>query len=275
MTVEQNQNSLGAYLRNRRAKVQGLGIEESVSRRRTPGLRREEVAQRADVSATWYTWLEQGRGGAPSAEVLDRLSKALELNDIEREHLYYLAQSRPPESHGISIRSITPQLQRTLDAMVFSPAYIKNHAWDVIAWNSAMSSVLFDYGTLPLEKRNILRQIFLYPKIRDMNTQWEKVASAAVAVFRGDMLKAGANAYASDLYEELSLSSPDFRRMWADQNVLANGDGVKHFDHPELGLISLEYSSFAIDSHPHLTLVISNPISDIDREKVRSLVERL
>jgi hypothetical protein len=158
--------------------------------------------------------------------------------------------------------------------MEFSPAYIKNHAWDVIAWNAAMEAVLFDYGSLPENERNILRQLFVQPKIRTMNPAWEKVASSAVAVFRKDMLKAGADAYTSALFEELIRTSSDFKTMWDDQNVLANGDGIKRFDHPEVGLISLEYSSFSIDSHPHLTLVISNPIADADRVKVRGLVER-
>ncbi|RYZ49889.1 MAG: hypothetical protein EOP07_23785 [Proteobacteria bacterium] len=173
----------------------------------------------------------------------------------------------------MNLRSITSQLQRTLDAMEFSPAYIKNHAWDVIAWNAAMEAVLFDYGTLPEDQRNILRQLFVRPQIKDMNPAWEKVASSAVAVFRKDMLKAGADAHTSALYEDPMQTCPDFKRMWDDQNVLANGDGIKRFDHPTCGLISLEYSSFAVDSHPHLTLVISNPMTEVDKEKVRSLIE--
>src|SRR3954452_17503388 len=104
-------NSLGAYLRDRRAKLDPTAFGLPSQRRRTPGLRREEVAQRANVSATWYTWLEQGRGGAPSADVLDRIARALMLTDVEREHLFLLALGRPPEVHHQAAEGVTPRLQ--------------------------------------------------------------------------------------------------------------------------------------------------------------------
>jgi transcriptional regulator with XRE-family HTH domain len=107
-------------------------------RRRTPGLRREEVAQRANVSATWYTWLEQGRGGAPSVDALERIARALTLNDTEREHLFLLAQGRPPEVRDTaSSEIVTPRLQRLLDSLTRSPAFVKNATWDILAWNRA------------------------------------------------------------------------------------------------------------------------------------------
>src|SRR5580692_2044400 len=134
-------NRLGTYLKDRRARLDPAALGFPLARRRTPGLRREEVAQRAHVSATWYTWLEQGRGGAPSADVLDRISRALMLTDAEREHLFVLGLGRPPEIQFHEGDDVSPRLQRVLDAFAFSPALVKNSTWDVLAWNGAAAAV--------------------------------------------------------------------------------------------------------------------------------------
>ncbi|HEY3893400.1 MAG TPA: helix-turn-helix domain-containing protein, partial [Bradyrhizobium sp.] len=125
-----NENLLGTYLKDRRAKLDPTAFGFPQARRRTPGLRREEVAQRAHISPTWYTWLEQGRGGAPSADVLDRIARALMLTDVEREHLFLLGLGRPPEVHYRTDEGVTPRLQRVLDALEPSPALIRSAAWD-------------------------------------------------------------------------------------------------------------------------------------------------
>src|ERR1044071_866092 len=130
---------LGAYLRDRRLKLDPATFGFSAERRRTPGLRREEVAQRASISPTWYTWLEQGRGGAPSADVLDRIARALMLTDVEREHLFLLGLGRPPEVRYKTDEGVTPRLQRVLDALEPTPALIRTAAWDVVAWNRAVA----------------------------------------------------------------------------------------------------------------------------------------
>src|ERR1700734_2426558 len=131
------ENLLGAYLRGRRAKLDPAALGFGSERRRTPGLRREEVAQRANISPTWYTWLEQGRGGAPSADVLDRIARALMLTHVEREHLFLLGLGRPPEVRYRKDEGVTPRLQRVLDALDPSPALIRTAIWDVVAWNRA------------------------------------------------------------------------------------------------------------------------------------------
>src|SRR5580704_9046130 len=132
-----NDTQLGTYLKDRRARLDPASFGFPLKRRRTPGLRREEVAQRAHVSATWYTWLEQGRGGAPSADVLDRIARAMMLTDAEREHLFLLGLGRPPEVRYRKHEGVTPRLQRVLDALQPSPALIRSAIWDVIAWNRA------------------------------------------------------------------------------------------------------------------------------------------
>src|SRR5579862_7463785 len=128
---------LGTYLKDRRTRLDPAAFGLPMSRRRTPGLRREEVAQRANVSATWYTWLEQGRGGAPSAEVLERIARALMLTDAEREHLFLIGLGRPPEVRYHGVEGVTPRLQRVLDSLELSPAVVKTSTWDVVAWNRA------------------------------------------------------------------------------------------------------------------------------------------
>ena len=157
---------LGTYLRDRRAKLDPAAFGLSSQRRRTPGLRREEVAQRANISPTWYTWLEQGRGGAPSADVLERIARALMLTDVEREHLFLLGLGRPPEARYQKNDGVTPRLQRVLDALEPTPALMRTAIWDVVAWNRAATVMLTDYGSLPPKQRNVLRFIFLDPRAR-------------------------------------------------------------------------------------------------------------
>src|ERR1700740_433562 len=159
-----HEKRLGTYLRDRRTKLDAGALGFSSGRRRTPGLRREEVAQRANISATWYTWLEQGRGGAPSADVLDRIARALMLTDVEREHLFLLGLGRPPEVRYRRNEGVTPRLQRLLDALNPIPALIRTAIWDVVAWNRAATAMLSDYGSLPPERRT-LRFIFLDPRV--------------------------------------------------------------------------------------------------------------
>src|SRR5215218_10563327 len=132
-------NQFGSYLKDRRAKLDAAAFGFAGRRRRTPGLRREEVAQRANISPTWYTWLEQGRGGAPSPDVLDRIARALMLTDVEREHLFLIGLGRPPEVRYQANEGVSPRLQRVLDALAFSPALVRTAIWDVVAWNKAAS----------------------------------------------------------------------------------------------------------------------------------------
>src|ERR1700722_6531451 len=134
-----HQNLLGTFLRDRRAKLDPAALGFPPERRRTPGLRREEVAQRANISPTWYTWLEKGRGGAPAADGVDLIARALMLTDVEREHLFLLGLGRPPEVRYRKNDGVTPRLQRVLDALEPSPALIRTATWDVVAWNRGAS----------------------------------------------------------------------------------------------------------------------------------------
>src|ERR1700754_2892294 len=267
-----DENSLGTYLKDRRARLDPATFGFSSARRRTPGLRREEVAQRANVSATWYTWLEQGRGGAPSADVLDRIARAMMLTDVEREHLFLLALGRPPEVRYRKGEGVTPRLQRVLDALDPSPALVRTATWDVVAWNRAATVMLTDYGSLPPEQRNILRFVFLDPRVRAAQYDWESVARFVVGAFRVDAARAGAASEVQPLVDELCRLSPEFKAMWRDNDVRSHGEGVKHIRHPILGPIAFEYSAFAVDGRPDLSMVVYNPATSEDGEKIKSML---
>src|ERR1700730_7301689 len=205
-----NDNLLGTYLKDRRAKLDPTAFGFPLTRRRTPGLRREEEAQRANVSATWYTWLEQGRGGAASADVLDRIARAMMLTEVEREHLFLLGLGRPPEVRYQAAEGVTPRLQRVLDALELSPAYVKTSTWDIVAWNRAAAVVLVDYEKMPAQQRNGLRLVFCNPEVRAAMTNWERDARFVVAAFRAETARAGATKKVEALVEELCRVSPEF-----------------------------------------------------------------
>ena len=265
-------NTLGVYLRARRTKLDPASFGVSGSRRRTLGLRREEVAQRANISATWYTWLEQGRGGNPSADVLNRIARALRLTEVEREHLFLLGLGRLPEVRYRGSDAITPRLQRLLDALAYSPAIVKTATWDVVAWNQAAALVLTDYSSLPPDRRNILRMIFCDPRVRAVQSEWDSVARFVVAAFRIEAARAGAEAEVAPLVNELCRASSEFASMWRENDVQTHGDGIKHLHHPQVGLLALEYSAFAVDGRPDLGLIVYNPVTPADRKLIESLV---
>jgi len=272
--LQATETLLGTYLRDRRTKLDPATFGFPPERRRTPGLRREEVAQRAHISPTWYAWLEQGRGGAPSADVLDRIARALMLTDVEREHLFLLGLGRPPEAHYRKREGVTPRLQRVLDALAPSPALIRTATWDVVAWNRGATAMLLDYGSLPPEQRNMLRFIFLDPRARAAHYDWESVARLVLGAFRLDAARAGASADVEPLVDELSRLSPEFKAMWRDNDLPGvHGEAVKHIRHPTLGPIAFELSTFAVDGRTDLSMLVYIPATPEDAERIASLTE--
>ncbi|QPF83172.1 helix-turn-helix domain-containing protein [Bradyrhizobium genosp. L] len=267
-----HENRLGAYLKDRRSKLDPAVFGFAAERRRTPGLRREEVAQRANISPTWYTWLEQGRGGAPSADVLDRIARALMLTDVEREHLFLLGLGRTPEVRYRRSEGVTPRLQRVLDALEPLPAVVRTATWDVVAWNRAATVMLTDYGSLPPRERNVLRFMFLDPRVRAAQHNWESVARFVVGAFRVDAARAGAAAAVQPFVDELCRLSPEFAALWRDNDVRGHGEGVKQLRHPLLGPIAFEYSAFAVDGRPDLGMVVYNPIEPAVVDRIRELI---
>lgn len=268
-----NDPRLGQYLKDRRARLDPAALGFASARRRTPGLRREEVAQRASISPTWYTWLEQGRGGAPSAEVLERLAQALLLTDVEREHLFLLGLGQRPGPRYPSHEAISPRLQRVLDALAPNPALLKTLTWDVAAWNRPAAVVLTDYGRLPPEQRNILRLMFLDGRVRNAQHDWESVARFVVETFRADITRAGATERAQPLIDELLRGSADFARLWATTDVRQFGAGRKQLHHPEHGPLSLEFSSFVVEGRADLSMLVYMPSTAEDAARIQALLD--
>jgi transcriptional regulator with XRE-family HTH domain len=267
-------DALGAYLKDRRRRLDPAAFGFAPGRRRTPGLRREEVAQRANVSVTWYTWLEQGRGGAPSADVLDRIAGALALSEVEREHLHLLAFGHPPEVRrtGAGAGGVTPQLQRVLDAIAAHPAMIATSTWDIVAWNAAATIVFGNYAAIPADQRNTLRLMFA-PGARERMTDWEHHARAVVASFRGETARIGTTERAAALVDELSRTSPEFAAMWRERDVAALGPGTKRVARGD-GALTFDYASFAVHGHADLHMIVYTPSTPADAARLRELLAR-
>jgi hypothetical protein len=200
--------------------------------------------------------LEQGRGGAPSAEVLDNLAKALLLTNAEREHLFLIGLGRGPETHYKQPDGIEPRLQRVLDKLSPAAAFIKTATWDVVAWNRAATVIWPNMGQNVGHGRNTLRMVFLDPHAQTLYFDWEAVARMAVAGFRADVARAGAMAEVGAMVDELSRSSPAFKKMWQENDVLNSAHAMKDLRHPILGTISFEASTFGVDGRQDLTMMV-------------------
>jgi PAS domain-containing protein len=191
------------------------------------------------------------------------------LTNVEREHLFFIALVHPPEVRYRAEEGISPRIRGVLDALEFSPAFVKTVTWDLVAWNRA-ASALFGYEALASEQRNILRRIFFDPQFRAVQLDWQSVARFAVVAFRADTARAGASANVQELVDELRRLSPESEMMWRENDVRTHGGGTKHLRHPVAGLLALEYSAFSIDGRPDLSLVVYNPATPEDVKDPRS-----
>ncbi|WP_329581168.1 helix-turn-helix transcriptional regulator [Kitasatospora sp. NBC_01250] len=251
------ENTLGEFLRSRRARIQpeDVGLR-SYGHRRVPGLRREEVAQLAGVSVDYYIRLEQGRGQSVSDAVLDSVARVLELDAVEHEHLRVLA--RPPRSgdrRAVPVRGsqqVRPGLLRLLDMMADVPAFVLGRRLDVLAWNPLADAVA---GFSALTRRNMAWQVFLDPSARGCYPQWEAVAAETVSYLRLDAGRHPDDAKLSALVGELSVRSPEFGRLWADHQVKEKTWGTKLVRHPLVGDLELGYETLALPGDPDQTLV--------------------
>jgi transcriptional regulator with XRE-family HTH domain len=262
------------FLKRRRARLLPLdaGLVAG-ARRRTPGLRREEVAQLAGVGISWYTWFEQGRDIQVSAHFLENLARALRLDVAEREHLFTLAQHRPPPLARFVPQAVTPALQNMLESFP-NPAYLKTLRSDLVAWNRPMTVMFGDFGAIPPERRNILWLLFTDPKYRRLMVDWETDARRLIARFRLDSGRAGNDPTFVELVRELEQASPEFRSWWQQHDVDGFGEGVKRFRHPRLGEIEFEHTAFTTDGNSDLRLIVYTPASDDSARKAKQLFNR-
>jgi len=247
-----------------------VGLPDT-NRRRTPGLRREDVAALAGVSVTWYTWLEQGRKIQVSADVLERVCATLRMTADEREYLFALVQHRPAPPASTRAAEVSPTLARMLDALAV-PALVMTARWDVIAWNRLTSQVLRHYERLEPEERNLLRILL----VEDAGYQSDPVAYEAMArrvlsKFRVDYSQTPDDPSFEQLIEDLAQRCPIFRRLWNSAEVLGRSEAIAY--HPQLGGLTMEHSSYVPEGSPMLRLVIFVPYDDQTAAKVRALRE--
>ncbi|WP_394824937.1 helix-turn-helix transcriptional regulator [Pendulispora albinea] len=252
--------ALGAFLRAHRERLEPSRAEIAVSRRRrTPGLRREEVAQRAGVGVAWYTWLEQGRDIHPSREALTFIADALELDSAAREHLLTLAGQTVAAPVDLAAVRVPPSLPPILAALEPNPAYINDLRWNVVAWNAAADRV-FGFGALPEEERNGLLLMFTRPGTRHRMRDWERIATSMVAAFRLNIGPYMGDPSVESLLARLRTSD-DFVRLWKRQDVSVRRVGRKAMHHPKLGELVFEHQAFQVIDAPALRLVVYTPVA--------------
>jgi transcriptional regulator with XRE-family HTH domain len=232
---------LAMFLRSRRQRLrpEDVGLPLS-SRRRTPGLRREEVAVLAGVSTTWYTYLEQGRGREVSPSVLDSIARVLRLTEDERRYVHVLAFGHVVAARPLSEEVPVSELSRQIVAIADShsyPVYAVNRVGDLIAWNTAAAEWYDDWSRLPEEDRNFVLWLFTEDKARSCLLDWEMVARDLIARGRADVVLRPSDKLLQDRVAELKRRSPDFDRWWDNQEVLQHRTGVRRMRHPRLGAL--------------------------------------
>ena len=252
--------ALGDFIRAHRARLtpEQVGLPPG-TRRRTPGLRREEVAQLAGLSATWICWIEQGRDVAASPAAVDRLGAALRLSAAERRYLFDLAGRRDPrEPPPAEDDDVPPALAQALEAILL-PAYLLDRLWQVRGWNGPAARLFAGWLDRPGD-RNMLRYIFLDPAARLLVSDWPIRARRVVAEFRAESGLRLAEPDPVALVAELADRSPDFARFWTEQEVLGREGGERRFYHPHDGLLRFEQLSLSVVAHPDLKLVLLAPL---------------
>jgi len=267
---------LARFLRTRRERITPeLAGLPSGGRRRTPGLRRGEIAMLAGVSVDWYTWLEQARNIKVSAQVLESLAGALRLDANERKHLFLLAlQQVPAPSEPLSSEA-TASLQSFLDLQGTSPAYLCDLRLNVIAWNRAAHLVYGDYSHMTMRERNSVWRTFTSPYVRQLLGQhWERHARHRLAQFRASYAKFAGDAWWLAFIGELTLISDEFRAWWPQHEVLEAPEGRKINYHPTAGTLIFDQVSFQVTGAPDLTVTVNMPFADSGtEEKMRRLLQ--
>ncbi|WP_329192545.1 MULTISPECIES: helix-turn-helix domain-containing protein [unclassified Streptomyces] len=251
-------HQLTEFLKSRRARIgpDAVGPGGFGGRRRVPGLRREELALLAGVSVDYYTRLEQGRARNVSPAVLDAVADALGLDADERGHLHNLAKPGRAHRHPGRTQHVGPELRQALDALVTVPAYLIGRRLDVLAWNDLARTLIADFPVLPPGERNMARLVFLDPAAKDLYPDWEAKARDTVSNLRLDAGRHPDDPQLSALVGELSLGSPDFRRLWDDHTVSGKTRGRKRFVHPRVGELALDYVAMRAPDDPDMTLMI-------------------
>jgi len=253
---EANQRQmLGAFIRAHRER---LSPQKTGGRRRTPGLRREELADAAGLSVTWITWLEQGREVKASVTALSRLAEALQLSVAERASLFDLAGKKDPEFRSENVDDLLPSLIG-LPALMSVPAYLLDHTWTARAWNQAAADLFVGWLDEVSEDRNLLSYVFLSPMARKLIADWEIRAQRLVAEFRADFNRRPGDTAMQVLVDQLCRDSELFSLYWRKHDVLHREGGERHFNHPALGELAFNQTTLLVALQQEIKLVCLTP----------------
>jgi transcriptional regulator with XRE-family HTH domain len=253
---------LSDFLKSCRARTAPAAVGLApAQRRRSKGLRREDVAALAGLSATWYTWLEQGRDVHPSEQVLERLSGALGLSTAERDYLFMLAQHRPPPLAPSTGDEVRPATRRMLEALNV-PALIHTRRWDIVAWNKVWPRCFPDLAARPANDRNLLKILLTESDFNRDPTEHEQIARRVLAKARLDYSQSADDPAFDRLIEELSAACPDFQRHWRSAEIMSCSEGVYTLSYPDLGEVAFEHTSYTIEAAAHLRLLLFSPADE-------------
>ncbi len=277
MSDEQRRQDLADFLRTRRMRLspEQVGLVRG-GRRRTPGLRREEVAQLAHVGVSWYTLLEQGRALHPSSQVLQSIADALQLTPDERQHLFLLANQHHFVEAETSPEQVSPALRRVLEGLDPMPAYIMGRRWDFLAWNTTAEQVLLLSTPMPPYDSNAVWRMFANPLSRQLyHPKWKQVAQKVLAEFRAESAYYADEEWFKRLIADLQRVSPEFRAWWPRYDVRGRSDSLKEIEHPLLGRLVFEHTTLQVPTQPELKIMIYTPFPETATlEKLQQLGDR-
>ncbi|MGN7469840.1 helix-turn-helix transcriptional regulator [Brevibacillus sp. SAFN-007a] len=280
MNKQTRLQALSSFLKAHRAKIlpQSVGLAPG-TRRRTPGLRREEVAQLAGVSSTWYTWLEQGRDIKVSPSVLDAVSTALQLTVDERKYLYALAlESGPGVGTGLQKEEppqISPALERILHELRSCPTIVSDRRLHIVGWNSAAAHVFLDFEQIPYEERNLIRLLFTRKELRRLAVNWEHFVSGFLAIFRAYYGQYVEDEWYGHFLNEMQQVHPDFQPLWEQSHVSSAPEVLLEFRHAKAGKMQFHLTSLQVQGSADLRCSIYTPDPQSSTEaKLRQLIDR-
>ncbi|MFM9279411.1 helix-turn-helix transcriptional regulator [Paenibacillus jiagnxiensis] len=269
--MTQTRNLLGEFLKSRRERLQpeDVGISGGYGRRRTPGLRREEVAEIANVSTTWYTWLEQGRDVTASREVMENIARALLLSPDEKLHVMRLSGfgDLPDWPEQVLSSPLEPGLQKIIDQLLY-PAIIVNRRTEIIAWNRQAPRLLYDFLEDPAMGRNMTWSLFMNPYLRDRVLNWEEFTGYSAAILRSYYGQSKGDAWYEEFAQRLSAKSPEFAALWDHHDVKEKKSQPFLLNHPDFGALSFEINTFGhINGNEEFHCCVYTPMAGTGTEE--------
>jgi len=269
--------ALSEFLKAKRAKITpGMAGLPLGLRRRTPGLRREEVAQLAGVSTTWYTWLEQGRDIKVSISVLENIADALQLNKDERKYLYDLAleEAEKKDLEHEERVSLTPSLQKIMEELRFCPTIISDRRCNIVGWNAAAAHVFLDFAKIPKEKRNMLELLFARKEFKALAVNWEHFVKGFIAIFRTYYGQYVADEWYTTFIDKMESRYEAFSKLWNESEVSSAPDVLIEFRHSKQGKMLFNLTSFQAHGNHDLRVSVYTPVEDTrTEEKLKDLLK--